>query len=102
MADVPKGNKIMVKAYILSALIIATLFNGLIYRELFMNAQKASLGYISILKLTQFFKEQLWAMALMFQKGIGLKTIINQICYHCVYQNRRDRLSYPEIVTALS
>lgn len=102
MADVPKGNITIVKAYILSALIVATLFHGLIYREAFINAQKVSIGHISILKLTQFFKEQLWAMALVFQKDTGLKTILRQICYHCVYEKRRNRMSYTEIVSALS
>lgn len=102
MADVPKSNKIVVKAYILSALIVATLFHGLISRHLFMNAKNVSINNISILKLTQFIKEQFWALTQMFEKSIKLKTIINQICYHCVYEKRRNRLSYTEIFSALS
>jgi hypothetical protein len=102
IADVPKGNATMVKAYILSALIVVSLFHALIYRQLLMNAARASIGYVSILKLTQFFKEQLWAMALVFQNKNAIDAIIDQICYHCIHERRRDRLSYPEVITALS
>lgn len=102
MADVPKSNAAIVKAYILSALILVTLFHTLIYRKLLINAEKASIGHISILKLTQFFKEQLWAIALVFKKETMLQNIINQICYHCVYEKRRNRIFYPEIISALS
>ena len=102
MADVPRGNATMVEAYILSALIVVSLFHVLIYRQLLVNARRTASGYISILKLTQFFKEQLWAMALVFHKEAALNTIINQICYHCIYEKRSSRLSYPEIIGALS
>jgi len=58
--------------------------------------------HISLLKLTQFFKEQLWALALIFQKTTGLENIINQIIYHCVYEKRRNRIFYSEIISTLS
>lgn len=102
VADVPRGSSTIVRAYILSALIVVSLFHALIYRQLFINARRASRGHISILKLTQFFKEQLWAMPLLFYKENALNTIINQICYHCTYEKRRNRLFHPEIIAALS
>ncbi len=100
MGDIPKGNSLRVLSYVYSALILVTLFHSMIFKNLSLKAEKKSIGFISILKLSQFFKEQLWAMALLVQKDF-LNTVLNQIVYHCIHEKRRNRTFYPEIISSL-
>ena len=102
MADVPKANVMRIKAYIYSALIFVTLFQALIFNTVSANTKRHSYGYISLLRLCKFFKEQLWAIALVLQKKIAFENFIHQMIYHSCYEKRRNRICYPEIIAALS
>ena len=102
IADVPKANSVRVKAYIYSALIFVTLFHALIFKTVSLKTKRHSNGHISLLKLSKFFKEQLWMIALVLQKKISTKNFIKQMIYHSCYEKRRNRLCYPEILAALS
>jgi hypothetical protein len=102
MADVPKANVMRIKAYIYSALIFVTLFHALIFNTVSAKTQRHSHGYISLLRLCKFFKEQLWVIALVLQKKIAFKNFIHQMIYHSCYEKRRNRICYPEIIAALS
>lgn len=101
ISHTPNGNSSMVLSYIYSALILITLFHSMIYRNLSVIAEQKSKGFLSLLKLFQFFKEQCWVMVLLGQKPF-LDTALNQISYHCRYEKRPDRASYPEILAGLS
>jgi hypothetical protein len=102
MADVPKANAIRIKAYIYSALIFVTLFHALIFNTVSSKAKSHSNVHISRLKLSKFFKEQLWVIPLVLQKKIALNNFIDQIIYHSCYEKRQNRVCYPEILAALS
>lgn len=102
MADVPKANVIRIKAYIYSALIFVTLFHALVFNSVLANTKRQAHRYISLLKLCKFFKEQLWVIALVLQKKIAFENFIRQMIYHSCYENRRNRICYPQIMAALS
>ena len=91
----------MILSYIYSALILITIFNSMIYRNLSAITEQKSKKFLSILKLFQFFKEQCWVMVLIGQKHF-FNTALNQINYHCLYEKRPDRASYSEILAGLS
>jgi len=101
LASVPKANAIRIKAYIYSALIFVTLFHALIF-NMVSSKTKHSNVHISLLKLSKFFKEQLWVIALVLQNKISFNNFINQMIYHSCYEKRRNRYCYPEILAALS
>lgn len=101
IGNTPNGSSLRVLSYIYSALILITLFHSMIYRNLSIIAEQQSKGFLSILKLSQFFKEQFWVMVLLNQKDF-LNTVLNQMTYHCLYEKRRNRAFYPEIIAGLS
>lgn len=102
MADVPKANVMRIKAYIYSALIFVTLFHALVFNSVSAKTKRHSYGYISLLRLCKFFKEQLWVIALVLQKKIAFENFIHQMIYHSCYEKRRNRICYPQIMAALS
>ena len=102
MADVPRASAIRTKAYIYSALIFVTLFHALIFSTVSSKAKNHLNVHISLLKLSKFFKEQLWVIALVLQNKIKLKNFVQQMIYHSCYDKRRKRACYSEIIAALS
>ena len=102
IAEVPKANAIRIKAYIYSALIFITLFHALIFKTISSKTKRHSNRHISLLRLSKFFKEQLWVIALVLQNKIPLKHFIDQMIYHSCYEKRQKRVCYPEILAALS
>ena len=102
ITEVPKANALRVKAYIYSALIVVTLFHALIFKKIFARNKKLSNRYVSILKLSKFFKEQLWILALSLQNKNSFINLIHQLTYHSCYEKRQNRRCYHEILTSLS
>jgi hypothetical protein len=102
ITEVPKANALRVKAYIYSALIVVTLFHALIFKNMVGRSKNGSNGYVSLLKLSKFFKEQLWIMALSLQNKNSFKNYIRQMIYHSCYEKRRNRLCYHEVLSSLS
>lgn len=102
LTEVPKANALRVKAYIYSALIVVTLFHALIFKKVVARIKNVSNRYVSLLKLSKFFKEQLWIMALSLQNVNSFKNLINQMIYHSCYEKRQNRLCYHEVLSSLS
>lgn len=101
IADVPKASAIRIKAYIYSVLIFVTLFHALIFNTVSAKAKKHLNVHISLLKISKFFKEQLWVIALVIQNKIKFKRFVEQMIYHSCYDKRRKRVCYSEIIAAL-
>jgi hypothetical protein len=77
VADVPRANAMRIKAYIYSALIFVTLFHALISNTVSSKTKRHSNVHISLLRLSKFFKEQLWVIALVLQEKIPFKNFID-------------------------
>lgn len=102
MAQVPRANAIRVKAYIYSALILVTLFHALIFKNIFAKNKQHPKRYVSLLKLSKFFKEQLWVIPLCLQNEGFYENFMRQMLYHSCYEQRRNRLCYHQILSSLS
>lgn len=101
ITDVPKANALRVKAYVYSALIVVTLFHTLIFKRVFAGVKRTSNRYLSLIKLSKFFKEQLWIIALSLKDKDSFNNFIKQMLYHSCYERRQDRLCYHEVLASL-
>jgi len=103
LTNVPKGSAIRVKSYIYAMLIFITIFQTHVYIRLYRENQKRNERQLSLLKLTRFFKEQIWAVILFIekQKPITQEEIETQIFYHCLYDLRTDRQNHVQKIEAL-
>jgi hypothetical protein len=104
LTDVPRASAIRVQSYIYAMLIFIAMFQTYMYVRLYQAHYQKNSQQLSLLKLTRFFKEQIWAIILFFQTPEELtpQKLLEQIFYHCVYEARTDRRNYTEKVAALS
>ncbi len=87
-----------VQAYIYAFLIFTTLFHTVIFahnNSLSINTHNKPL---SLLKITRFFKEQLWAVPSNASYSPRLFEVIS---YQCAYETRYDRLNYHQKLASL-
>jgi len=99
LRNVPKASFERVLAYIYSILIFVTLFQTHVYHRLYRKTIENNLQQLSLFKVTQFFKEQIWAVVLFFMQPERLE---KQIYYHCAYEKRKKKINYAQTVLALS
>ena len=97
--DVPNANLIRVLSYIYAMLIFITIFQVHIFVTLYGKGIKDSENQLSLLKVTRFFKDQVWAIMLMVNE---LDAIEKQILYHCRYENRSNRTNYFQKIDPLT
>jgi hypothetical protein len=103
LTNVPKASATRVKSYIYAMLIFIAMFQTYVYARLYQAYYQKNSHQLSLLKLSRFFKEQIWAIILFFQTPEELtpQKLIEQIFYHCVYEARKNRLTFPEKIAAL-
>lgn len=99
MANVPKASAVRVRSYIYAMLIFITIFQAYVFARLYGENYQRNNRQLSLIKLSKFFTEQIWAIILFYQEPERLK---KQISYHCRYESRRDRLNYAQKILALS
>jgi len=99
LTNVPNANVYRVLAHVYAMLIFIAIFQTYVYTRLYFEMQRKTSGQLSLLKLSKFFKEQIWAIVLFFLKPEYLE---NQILYHCTYESRKDRINYCQKKSALS
>lgn len=99
LRNVPKASFERVLVYIYSSLIFITLFQTHVYHKLYKKVIENNLQQLSLFKVTQFFKEQIWAVVLFF---IQPERLEKQIYYHCSYEKRNKKINYAQTVLALS
>ena len=89
LTNVPEASAVRVKSHIYAMLIFITLFQTEVYQRLSCDqghsAQQDDRP-LSMLKLAQFFTEQLWAIV-----SQPSETVLKHMRYHCVYERRTDR-----------
>lgn len=98
ITNVPKASVIRVLSYIYAMLIFITIFQTYLYVNIYNKISKDSINQLSLLKLSNFCKDQIWAIMLFFNNP---KVIEKQILYHCLYEKRNDRINYLQQITEL-
>jgi Transposase DDE domain len=98
ITNVPNASAIRVKSYIYATLIFITIFQSYIFVDLFKQRIKQAGNQLSLLKVTKFFKEQLWAIILYVQ---DFQRIQDQIFYHCRYEPRLKRVNHAQRILSL-
>ncbi|MFQ5825696.1 MAG: IS4 family transposase [bacterium] len=99
LANVPKANVFRVKSYVYALLIFITTFQTYVFARLYKDSLSKNSKQLSLIKLSKFFREQIWAIILFFQIPEKLE---EQIYYHCTYESRQDRQNYAQKTRALS
>lgn len=98
MTNVPTANVVRVTSYIYAVLIFITLFQTYIFVKLYREHLAKSDKQLSLLKVAQFCREQIWAIVLF---GLHLDKLKEQILYHCFYESREDRENYAQKAQSL-
>ena len=98
ITNVPNASVIRVKTYIYAMLIFITVFQSYIFVTLYKQIIKDNGNQLSLLKVTRFFKEQIWAIILYAQ---DFQQIQDQIFYHCRYESRHKRVNHTQRVLSL-
>ena len=91
IANVPNANVYRVLAHVYSMLIFIALFQTYVFARLYFENENRRSNQLSLLKLSKFVKEQIWAIVLFLSKTEYLE---NQIFYHCTYESRHDQINY--------
>lgn len=99
ITNLPNANPIRVLSIVYAMLIFIATFQTYVYARLYFEYQKSNSNQLSLLKLSKFFKEQIWAIMLCF---CNVDLLQQQIFYHCSYECRDDRLNYCQKKSALS
>ena len=101
--NVPKASAIRVKSYIYATLIFITMFQTYFFVRLYHEIYRKNNKQLSLLKLSRFFKDQIWAMVLFFHTSanVTIEKVEEQIFYHCVYESRKNRLNYVQQIVSL-
>lgn len=98
ITNIPNASAIRVKTYIYAILIFITIFQSYIFVNLYKQRIKDGGNQLSFLKVTRFFKEQIWAIILYAQ---DFKQIQDQIFYHCQYEFRLKRVNHTQRLLSL-
>jgi len=96
--NVPTASVIRVLSYVYAMLIFITIFQTHIFVNMYNKIKTSNSNQLSLLKLSRFCKDQIWAIMLFF---INPKIIEKQILYHCLYEKRNDRVNYLQQITEL-
>lgn len=99
ITNVPNASVIRVKCYIYAMLIFITIFQSYIFVDLYKQILKDQVNQLSLLKVTRFFKEQIWAIILYAQ---NFQQVKDQIFYHCRYESRLKRVNHAQTMLSLS
>ncbi len=87
-----------VQAYVYTFLIFTTLFHAAVFvcnNTLSITRHNKPL---SLLRLTRFFKEQMWAVP---SNAFYSARLFKILTYHCAYETRSDRLNHHQKLTSL-
>jgi len=89
---------VQVRISLYALLILITLFHTFIVAPSSKFMATTGCASISLLKLSRYFKEQFWAVALyMFRPAV----LYDQLTYHCMYDKRHDRSNYHQKLLSL-
>lgn len=96
--NIPNASVTRVESFIFANLIFITLFQTYVFMEFYKRIIKETGNQLSLLKVTRFFKNQIWAIILYSQK---FHIIQEQIEYHCKYESRCQRTNHTQMVMHL-
>lgn len=96
--NVPTASVIRVLSYIYAMLIFITIFQTYLFVNMYNKIYRSNSNQLSLLKLSKFCKDQIWAVMLFFNNP---KIVQKQILYHCLYEKRNDRINYLQQITEL-
>jgi hypothetical protein len=99
VTNVPNANVIRVQAHIYAMLIFITIFQVQIFIQLYKENLELNNKQLSLLKVAQFFKENLWVIVLSILESDQIK---EQIFYHCSYEPRTLRYNYAQKILELT
>jgi hypothetical protein len=98
ITNVPDASVIRVRSFIYANLIFITLFQTHVFVELYKRIMKENRKQLSLLKVSRFFKNQIWAIILYAQQ---FHIIQEQILYQCKYESRCQRTNYTQMIMNL-
>lgn len=99
LTNVPKANVVRVTSFVYAMLIFITIFQTFVHIRLYKETLSKNKKQLSLLKLSRFFREQIWAIVLF---GLKPEVLEKQILYHCTYESRTDRQNHAQKTMALS
>ena len=102
LSNVPDPSEVRVKSFIYAMLIFVTLFQIYVFAYLFAELYKREGKHLSLIKLAQFFKEQIWALVPYVCNQRMIERLVEQIFYHCAYESRLQRFNFYEKMESLS
>jgi IS4 transposase len=97
ISEIPNASLIRVQSHIYAMLIYITLFQMFCFIPLYHQLYEQQQKHLSLIKLTALLK-----LIRLFQNWQSINEPFNQdrfiqnILYHCAYEIRKDRLSYPQ------
>ena len=95
--DIPNASINRVKSHIYAMLIRITLFQIYCFIPLYHKLYEQQQKYLSLIKLTALIKLiQLFENEQSISKPFNENIFIENILYHCAYEIRKDRQSYPQ------
>jgi hypothetical protein len=98
LENVPPASVIRVRSYIYAMLLFITIFQTYIYVQLYNQLTNCNNNQLSLLKLSKFVTNHIWAIILFCNNPEMVK---EQIFYHCRYEKRYDRLNYLQKISEL-
>ena len=93
IAEVPYSSVVRVQLYLYLMLIFVTLFHTDVCVPLSAHVSRTQKSDLSLLKLSKFFKDHLWAILVFASHPHNLQ---RQILYHCKYESRRQRQNFSQ------
>jgi len=96
--DVPNASVIRVMTFIYANLVFITLFQTYVFLQFYKQILRENGKQLSLLKITRFFNNQIWAIILYAQQ---FHRIQEQIFYHCKYESRCQRTNHTQMVMDL-
>lgn len=98
ITNVPNASVTRVKSFIFANLIFITLFQTYVFMDFYKRFINQNGKQLSLLKMTRFFKNQIWAIILYAQRFCIIQ---EQIFYHCRYESRCQRTNHAQMVMDL-
>jgi len=101
ITNVPDAKIERVECYLYFTLIAITLIHSYLYVKAHEYIYTQHNRFLSLLRFAKYMKEQAWTLPIHFSDADGRRTLFKQLAYYCVYDKRKNRITYPQRLMAL-
>lgn len=100
-ATTTDGTREYLESLLYARLIYITLFQTSWFRELQLRVHASNGKNLSLLKTAQLFAHLSWLLSLVPPHREFWKAVLEQVIAHCIYEQRRTRLNYQQMLASL-